>query len=285
MTPRPSPAARAYRGAGGARPARGARPRPPGARRPRGAVRPPRSALGLVLAREPELLVWLDARPRARARGRDHHAEIDLALATRPSSASSCGRVAGRARGRRRTNAAHRCGSAADEERTIELTARCARWGAYGSATSAARPRPARALRLGDEARPANAAPGLPARRSSSALSSHPLETQVFAGNQVARPKGEGIEFADLRRYAAGDRSAAINWRASARRGELVVNEQHPERNADVILFLDTFVEARAAREVDARPGRARGRDARRPATSSARTASAWSASAASCTG
>jgi uncharacterized protein (DUF58 family) len=36
-----------------------------------------------------------------------------------------------------------------------------------------------------------------------------------------------------------------VNWRASARRGELWVNEHHPERNADVVIFLDTFAEAR----------------------------------------
>jgi uncharacterized protein (DUF58 family) len=72
-----------------------------------------------------------------------------------------------------------------------------------------------------------------------------PLRTQVFAGNQVAREKGEGIEFADLRPFAAGDRIRRINWRASARRGELWVNELHPERNTDVILFLDSFAQAR----------------------------------------
>jgi uncharacterized protein (DUF58 family) len=38
-----------------------------------------------------------------------------------------------------------------------------------------------------------------------------------------------------------------VNWRASARRRELWVNEHHPERNTDVVLFLDTFVEARRA--------------------------------------
>ena len=54
------------------------------------------------------------------------------------------------------------------------------------------------------------------------------------------------MEFADLRLFAPGDRVRSINWRASARRDELVVNERHPERNADVILFLDTFADARA---------------------------------------
>ena len=76
-----------------------------------------------------------------------------------------------------------------------------------------------------------------------------PLETQPFAGNRVARARGEGIEFADLRPFAPGDRIRRVNWRASARRGELQVNEQHPERNSDVVLFLDSFAEVRRERE------------------------------------
>jgi uncharacterized protein (DUF58 family) len=72
-----------------------------------------------------------------------------------------------------------------------------------------------------------------------------PLETQVFAGNHVARQKGEGIEFADLRQFVPGDRIRHVNWRASARRGELWINEHHAERNADVVLLLDSFAEAR----------------------------------------
>ena len=76
-----------------------------------------------------------------------------------------------------------------------------------------------------------------------------PVETRAFAGNQVSRARGEGIEFADLRPFVPGDRIRRINWRATARRGEPWVNETHPERNSDVVLFLDTFVEARAEDE------------------------------------
>ena len=72
-----------------------------------------------------------------------------------------------------------------------------------------------------------------------------PLETQVFSGNHVAREKGEGIEFADLRPFVPGDRIRHVNWRASARRGELWINEHHAERNADVVILLDSFAEAR----------------------------------------
>ncbi|MFL6030948.1 MAG: DUF58 domain-containing protein [Gaiellaceae bacterium] len=73
----------------------------------------------------------------------------------------------------------------------------------------------------------------------------HPRETQVFSGNYVARQKAEGIEFADLRPFVPGDRVRHVNWRASARRGELWVNEHHAERNADVVILLDAFAEAR----------------------------------------
>jgi uncharacterized protein (DUF58 family) len=72
-----------------------------------------------------------------------------------------------------------------------------------------------------------------------------PHETQAYVGNLVARQKGEGIEFADLRLYQPGDRVRRVNWKATARRGSLVVNEEHPERNSATVLMLDSFAEAR----------------------------------------
>lgn len=71
-----------------------------------------------------------------------------------------------------------------------------------------------------------------------------PAHTQATTGNEVAPVRGEGLEFADTRPFVAGDRLRSVNWRASARLGELVVNERHPERNADVVLFLDSFADA-----------------------------------------
>ena len=72
-----------------------------------------------------------------------------------------------------------------------------------------------------------------------------PFETQPFAGNRVARARGEGIEFAETRPYVPGDRPRRVNWRATSVRQTLFVNEQHPERNSDVVIFVDTFAEAR----------------------------------------
>ena len=72
-----------------------------------------------------------------------------------------------------------------------------------------------------------------------------PLRTQPFLGTHVAAARGDGIEFADIRPFAPGDRVRQINWRATARRDALYVTERHPEHASDVVLLLDTFEEAR----------------------------------------
>ena len=74
-----------------------------------------------------------------------------------------------------------------------------------------------------------------------------PAETQVFSGNELSRARGDGIEFADVRPYVAGDRPRRINWRLSTRTGQLHVNEMHPERNTDVVIFLDLFSDVRSS--------------------------------------
>jgi len=68
-----------------------------------------------------------------------------------------------------------------------------------------------------------------------------PARTNVYAGNRVSAQRGDGVEFADVRPFASGDRVRSINWRASARRGSLWINQRHPEHNADIVLLLDTF--------------------------------------------
>jgi uncharacterized protein (DUF58 family) len=133
----------------------------------------------------------------------------------------------------------------ATTETTRELRLRCGRWGGYALGEVHLRIRDrfglfVHELRLA-ELLPLRVYP----RPEEIQRVLLPLETQVYAGNQVSRGKGEGIEFADIRAFATGDRVRRINWRVSARRGELFVNERHPERNTDVIVFLDSFTEAR----------------------------------------
>jgi uncharacterized protein (DUF58 family) len=52
---------------------------------------------------------------------------------------------------------------------------------------------------------------------------------------------GDGIEPGDIRHFAPGDRVRQVNWRASLRLGTLYVTQHHRERNADVVLMLDTL--------------------------------------------
>jgi uncharacterized protein (DUF58 family) len=127
----------------------------------------------------------------------------------------------------------------------LEWRLRCGHWGAFTLGEAALRSRDPLGLfvyeqRIG-KPHPLKVYPS--ADRLRSLL--RPLATQPTAGNQVARERGDGIEFADLRPFVHGDRLRRINWRATARSGELWVNELHPERNTDVVIFLDTFVEAR----------------------------------------
>jgi uncharacterized protein (DUF58 family) len=134
------------------------------------------------------------------------------------------------------------------EERRLELRLRCARWGGFTIRDVHLRVSDSAGLVRWEQTLERPVQLRVYPRPEALRELVRPLETQVFAGNRVARQKGEGLEFADLRPFAPGDRIRLINWRASARRAELWVNELYAERNADVIVFLDSFAEARSGR-------------------------------------
>ena len=73
-----------------------------------------------------------------------------------------------------------------------------------------------------------------------------PIRSGPALASIRVEPKAEGLEYAGSRPFAVevtGLRN--INWRVSARRGDLWVDERHPDRNGDVIIFLDTFADSR----------------------------------------
>jgi len=129
--------------------------------------------------------------------------------------------------------------------RELELELHCRGWGAFAVGPVLLRA----SDRLGFHFWEAHGSGGQPLRVYPSVETMRallaPLETQPFVGNQLSRAKSDGIEFADIRAWEPGDRVRSINWRATARRGNLHVNQQHPERNTDVVLFLDTFSDVR----------------------------------------
>jgi uncharacterized protein (DUF58 family) len=70
-----------------------------------------------------------------------------------------------------------------------------------------------------------------------------PLRTQTSIGDYVSPALGEGIEPGDIRQFAPGDQIRQVNWRASLRLGTLYVTQHRRERNADIVLMLDTLAE------------------------------------------
>ena len=135
------------------------------------------------------------------------------------------------------------------ERREVRFELAVGRWGVHGAGPAVVRARD----RLGASAleRPLGGSSELRAYPSVGRLRRliAPLQTRPVLGSQVSRERGEGIEFADLRPLAPGDRVRRINWRATSRRRVPYVNVQHPEQSTEVVLFLDTFAEAEHAEE------------------------------------
>jgi uncharacterized protein (DUF58 family) len=129
----------------------------------------------------------------------------------------------------------------------VELRLRCTRWGMFRLSRIVLRARDRLGLFVFEQTIETPAVLRVYPREEQLRTLLYPRETGLGAGDVVSRRKGEGVEFADLRPFVHGDQVRRVNWRATARRGELWVSELHPERNADVVIFLDTFAEARRA--------------------------------------
>jgi uncharacterized protein (DUF58 family) len=63
---------------------------------------------------------------------------------------------------------------------------------------------------------------------------------RVIDGMVVTRGRGQGTEFDTLREYVIGDDVRSIDWRASARRSDVIVRTWRPERDRRVLCVLDT---------------------------------------------
>ncbi|MQY24546.1 DUF58 domain-containing protein [Nocardia aurantia] len=70
------------------------------------------------------------------------------------------------------------------------------------------------------------------------------IELPERIGTHPTRRHGPGVEYADIRRYAAGDQLRTVNWPVSARRGRLYVTERLTDRAADVVVLVDNSLQA-----------------------------------------
>ncbi|MFN8079504.1 MAG: DUF58 domain-containing protein [Kineosporiaceae bacterium] len=88
------------------------------------------------------------------------------------------------------------------------------------------------------------AAPGrlrvLPPFTSRKHLPSKLARLRELDGRTSLQVRGQGTEFDSLRDYVIGDDVRAIDWRATARRQQVVVRTWRPERDRRVLIVLDT---------------------------------------------
>jgi uncharacterized protein (DUF58 family) len=62
---------------------------------------------------------------------------------------------------------------------------------------------------------------------------------QSESGNQKMRKIGQSMEFEQIKEYVSGDDIRALNWKASARKGGLMVNSFMEERSQQVYCIID----------------------------------------------
>jgi len=64
-------------------------------------------------------------------------------------------------------------------------------------------------------------------------------ERRLETGVHMARLRGVGLEFESLRDYLPGDELRRVDWKATARHGELLTREYEVERSQHIVLCLD----------------------------------------------
>lgn len=80
----------------------------------------------------------------------------------------------------------------------------------------------------------------LPPFHSRKHLPSRLARLRELDGRVSVLTRGQGTEFDSLRDYVAGDDVRSIDWRATARRRDVVVRTWRPERDRQVVIVLDT---------------------------------------------
>ncbi len=80
----------------------------------------------------------------------------------------------------------------------------------------------------------------LPPFHSRKHLPSRLTRLRELDGRTSVMIRGQGTEFDSLREYVPGDDVRSIDWRATARRSDVMVRTWRPERDRRVVLLIDT---------------------------------------------
>ncbi|HEX9064080.1 MAG TPA: DUF58 domain-containing protein [Streptosporangiaceae bacterium] len=80
----------------------------------------------------------------------------------------------------------------------------------------------------------------LPAFLSRKHLPEKLARLRELDGQHRSMLRGQGTEFDSLREYVLGDDVRSIDWRSTARRGDVLVRTWRPERDRRIVIVLDT---------------------------------------------
>ena len=206
------------------------------------------AAAGIALAHEPsvrvrasvapdrllegdEAIVTYSVRVEGGAEWLDLRAVLPVGLVAEPGAAARVLRIA------------------PGDRRLVDVPVRAARWGGHLAGGARVRATGVVGAVWFTGAAPAEAAvrvlPGIERMRTLVA----PARTQAAVGPRRSSARGDGLELAEVRPWVPGDHPRRMHWRATARRGEPYVAARHPERSADVLIFVDTFADIQGERE------------------------------------
>ncbi|OBJ56765.1 DUF58 domain-containing protein [Mycobacterium sp. 1423905.2] len=135
----------------------------------------------------------------------------------------------------------HRIRLSAGEQQRVDTTLRPVRRGDQRAAVVTARSIGPLGLagRQGSQAVPATVRV-LPPFLSRKHLPSRLAKLREIDGLLPTLIRGQGTEFDSLREYVVGDDVRSIDWRATARRADVMVRTWRPERDRRVVIVLDT---------------------------------------------
>ncbi len=113
-------------------------------------------------------------------------------------------------------------------------------WTRRRPATPPAGPRPARERRAAERLRQGELLPAeMLARVRRIEIRTKALVTEQFGGEYHSVFKGQGMEFAEVREYVAGDDIRSIDWNVTARFGQPFIKKYTEERELTVFFLVD----------------------------------------------
>jgi uncharacterized protein (DUF58 family) len=65
------------------------------------------------------------------------------------------------------------------------------------------------------------------------------LSSQIFSGEYHSAFKGRGMAFSEVREYTPGDDIRTLNWKATAKKNSLMVNQFQDEKSQNIYMVID----------------------------------------------